>query len=476
MIVRSGAHIHFIAACGTAMASLAALLKQCGYRITGSDQDVYPPMSEYLRRQGIEIESGFSAERLLPPPDLVVVGNAVSRGNPEVEATLDNRVPYVSLPEALREFFLRDKRPIVVSGTHGKTTTTALTAHILTSSGLDPSFLIAGLPRQTQQPANLGEGDYFVVEGDEYDSAFFAKFPKFLYYMPEILILTGIEYDHADIYADISEIERAFAQLINTVPGNGLLLAAAGDTRVAELSLKSFAPVQSFGLSANAFWRAIDIVPSPGSTSFSILRENEPQGRFELPLNGTYNVSNALAAVGAAAAAGASMEAIRDAIASFAGVSRRQEVLGTVDGVTLMDDFAHHPTAVAETLGGVREAYPDRRLWAVFEPASATNARALFEDRYTEAFAVADRVVMTKVPRPERARDDPPMDAVRLVEALTRRGITAVYLPEPDQVVAHLVTKVDPGDLVIFMSNGGFGGIQRRTLRSLKERFEVARK
>lgn len=476
MFVRPGAHIHFIAACGTAMASLAALLKQRGYRITGSDQHVYPPMSDFLRRQGIEIESGFSAERLVPPPDLVVVGNAVSRGNPEVEATLNGRVRYVSLPEALRDFFLRDKRPIVVTGTHGKTTTTALTAHILTSSGLDPSFLIAGLPRHTGQPCHFGGGDYFVIEGDEYDSAFFAKFPKFFYYMPEILILTGIEFDHADIYTDISEIEKAFAQLINTVPGGGLLLAADGDPRVADLSLKSFAPVQTFGLSAHAYWRAVDLTASPGSTTFSILRAEKDQGHFELPLNGSYNVSNALAAVAAAAAAGASMDAIRDAIASFAGVSRRQEVLGTVNGVTLIDDFAHHPTAVAETLGGVREVYPDRRLWAIFEPASATNARALFEDRYTEAFAAADRVVMTKVPRPERARDDPPMDAARVVEALTQRGIPSVYIPEPDQVVDHLVKKVDAGDLVIFMSNGGFCGIQRRTLQSLQETFDRQRK
>ncbi len=476
MFVKPGGHIHFIAACGTAMASLASLLKQRGYRITGSDQHVYPPMSEYLRRREIEIESGFHGERLTPPPDLVVVGNSVSRGNPEVEATLDGRVPYMSLPEAIREFFLREKCPIVVAGTHGKTTTTALTAHILSSSGLDPSFLIAGLPRKNGEPCHLGSGDHFVIEGDEYDSAFFAKFPKFFYYMPEILVLTGIEFDHADIYKDVSEIEKAFAQLINTVPGNGLLLATERDARVAELALKSCAPVQSFGLSEAAHWRAIDLISTPGATTFSILREEKLQGHFELPLNGTYNVFNALAAVGAATAAGAPMAAIRDALASFAGVSRRQEVLGTVNGITVMDDFAHHPTAVAETLGALREVYPDRRLWAVFEPASATNARALFEDRYIEAFAVADHVVMTKVPRPERARDDSRMDAGRIVDALSGRGVTAVYIPDPEQVVTHLLHQVDPGDLVIFMSNGGFGGIQRLTLRSLKEAFEPARK
>ncbi len=476
MFVKPGGHIHFIAACGTAMASLASLLKQRGYRITGSDQHVYPPMSEYLRRQEIEIESGFYGERLSPPPDLVVVGNAVSRGNPEVEATLDGRVPYMSLPEALREFFLREKRPIVVAGTHGKTTTTAITAHILSSSGLDPSFLIAGLPRKNGEPCHLGSGDHFVIEGDEYDSAFFAKFPKFIYYMPEILVLTGIEFDHADIYKDVSEIEKAFAQLINTVPGSGLLLATEGNVRVAGLALKSFAPVQSFGFSAGAYWRAIDLVSTPGVTTFSILREEKLEGDFELPLNGTYNVCNALAAVGAATAAGAPMEAIRDALASFAGVSRRQEVLGTVNGITVMDDYAHHPTAVAETLGGLREVYPDRRLWAVFEPASATNARALFEERYIDAFAAADRVVMTKVPRPERARDDPPMDAARVVDALASRGIRSVYLPDPEQVVAHLLQKVDSGDLVIFMSNGGFGGIQKLTLQSLREAFEPTRR
>ncbi len=473
MFLNPGAHVHFIAACGTAMASLAVMMKQRGFRITGSDTHVYPPMSLYLRDQDIEIEEGFCGSRLSPPPDLVVVGNAVSRGNPEVEATLSARLPYMSLPEAVREFFLREKRPIVVTGTHGKTTTTALIAHILTISGCDPSFLIAGLPRD-DQPCRLGSGDYFVIEGDEYDSAFFAKFPKFFFYMPAILVLTSIEFDHADIYDDLAQIEKLFAQLINTVPQNGLLLARDDDSRVKRLTESSFAPVQSFGLGPDAYWRAVDLTPSPESTSFTIVRAGVSCGRFEVSLNGTFNINNALAAVATATAAGVGLEAVRTSIASFVGVARRQELLGTVNDISVIDDFAHHPTAVANTLAGLRDAHPDRRLWAVFEPASSTNARALFEDRYIEAFPAADHVVITRVPQPERARSDPPMDPSRLAKALRCRGVDTIYLPEPEQIIAHLLEESRAGDLLVFMSNGGFGGVQQRTLRALQVKFDAA--
>ena len=294
MHIPTGAHIHMIAICGTAMGALAAMLREKGYRITGSDSHVYPPMSTFLKDLGIEIRQGFAAEHLGTQPDLVIVGNAVSRGNPEAEATLDRKIPYMSLPEVLRDFFIRGRRSVVITGTHGKTTTTALTAHLLARAGLDPSFVIAGLPHNFDHPYHLGKGEFFVVEGDEYDSAFFAKIAKFFFYLPEILIINNIEFDHADIYSDLEEIKKTFAQLINILPQNGLLLANHEDPVVAELMPGSFAPVQTFGLGPEAHWRAVDIKASNQGSSFTLCRQDKPLADVALPLSGTYNIRNAL--------------------------------------------------------------------------------------------------------------------------------------------------------------------------------------
>ncbi|MBI2505130.1 MAG: UDP-N-acetylmuramate:L-alanyl-gamma-D-glutamyl-meso-diaminopimelate ligase [Candidatus Latescibacteria bacterium] len=465
------AHIHLIAICGTAMGSLAGMLRERGFRVTGSDAHVYPPMSTFLAELGIQVQSGFDPARLEPAPDLVVVGNAVSRGNPEVEAVLDRQFPYASLPEVLRDLFLRGKRPVVVTGTHGKTTTTALVAHLLSQGGLDPSFLIAGLPRNFSRPFGLGKGEYFAVEGDEYDSAFFAKWAKFFYYLPEILIVNNIEFDHADIYEDLEAIEKAFRQLINLVPGRGLLLAGSGDPVLARLLPLALAPVQSFGLEEEAHWRAVQVEASPQGQHFTLCRQGEELGRFFLPLSGTYNIRNALAALGVGLGAGLRVEQLQEGLRSFAGVRRRQELLGVVGGITLIDDFAHHPTAVAQTLEGLRQAYAAGALWAVFEPASASNARAVFEAQYLQAFALADRVIIGKVPRPERARGDLPFSGERLAEGLRAQGKGAWHLPEVEAILAQLEAEVEPGDVVVFMSNGGFGGIQGRLQEALRRRY-----
>ena len=462
-------HVHLIAICGTAMGSLAGMLRRAGHRVTGSDDHVYPPMSDFLRSEGIEVQEGFDAARLHPAPDLVVVGNAVSRGNAEAEAVLDGRIPYASLPELIRDLFLREQRSVVITGTHGKTTTTAMAAHLLSASGCDPSFLIAGLPRNSPRPYHLGTGDHFVIEGDEYDSAFFAKHAKFLYYLPELLVINNIEFDHADIYRDLAQVERAFGQVINIVPGNGLVLANGDDPAVGGLLARSVAPVQTFGLSTSCHLRATQIEVDGLGQRFEVWRGEACLGRFELGLSGAYNVCNALAAIGVGLRLGLSTPELVEGLASYAGIRRRQELLGVIGGVTLIDDFAHHPTSVDHTLRGVREAYPAARLWAIFEPASATNARDLFEARYVEVLATADRIVIGSVPRPERCGTDPPFSPVRLAAGLRDSGQDAVHIATPE-LAQHLLGEVADGDVVLFMSNAGFGGTQRQVLASLQER------
>ena len=468
MQLSPGDHIHLIAACGTATGSLAGMLRQQGYRVTGSDSRVYPPMSTMLQDMGINLYEGFAAKHLQPAPDLVIIGNAVSRGNPEAEAALSRKIPYLSLPEVLRDFFIRGKKSIVVTGTHGKTTTTALIAHLFTDCALDPSFLVAGLPRNFDRSYRLGKGEHFIIEGDEYDSAFFAKWAKFFYYLPDTLVINNIEFDHADIYQDLAEIIKTFRQLINLVPQNGLILTHAADTNINEILPDAPAPVQTFGLETNAYWRATDLEPGPQGTRFTLQRAGQSLGTFDLPMGGSYNVRNALAGLAAGFHAGLTVELMQSALSRFTGVKRRQEIVGEVNGVLLIDDFAHHPTAVSLTLNGLKQAHPERRLVAVFEPASATNARALFEERYIEAFTLADALVITRVPRPERARNDEPFSPDRLVQQLRHVGKKADYLPDVDSIAAHLVAETSPGDLIVFMSNGGFGGLQEKLLTALQ--------
>ena len=460
-----------IAICGTAMASLAGMLQQRGFKVSGSDRQIYPPMSTLLDSLGIRTFPDFDANRLTPGPDLVIIGNAVSRGNPEVEEVLDRRIPYMSLPEVVREFFIRGKRSIVVAGTHGKTTTTALTSYLFHASGLDPSFLIGGMPANFEQPFRLGAGEFFIIEGDEYDSAFFSKVAKFFYYLPEILVLNNLEYDHADIYPDLEAIRLAFAQLINTVPQSGLVLAGSDDNNVSELVRKSHAPVESFGLEAGVFWRATQIESDHSTTRFTVQRQAESLGRMELPLAGEYNVRNALASIACGFHAGLDLEQVRSALAKFEGVKRRQEFVAEIQGIKIIDDFAHHPTAVEQALLGMRSAYGDSRIWAVFEPASATNARSTFERDYVRALSHADQVIIAKVPRPERAREDEPFSGERVARALTSRGTSARYVPEVPDILGHLALNLESGDLVVIMSNGGFDQIQNRLRQRLEEKF-----
>ena len=461
--------VHLIGVCGTAMATLAALLQRRGHDVQGSDQHIYPPMSDFLRREGIRLLDGYQAAHITPDLDMVVVGNAISRGNAELEAVLDRRVRYCSLPEAVREYFLRDAWPVVLAGTHGKTTTTALTAWLLTHGGLDPSLLVGGIAKNFGDGGTsyrVGAGRHFVIEGDEYDSAFFDKTAKFLKYVPQVAVIGNVEFDHADIYADFAAVQLAFRRLVNLVPRSGLLLLGADDEGARALRPFAVSPVETFGLAPDADWRAEDVSSRDGVTRFTVRYQGRACGAFASPLLGHHNVRNALAAIAVGHWAGLTAEALAAGLAAFTGIKRRLEVVGQARGVTVIDDFAHHPTAVRETLAALRSGYPDRRIWAIFEPRSASSCRRVFQDAFAEAFSSADEAMIAGVYRsnlPEAER----LDAVQLVADLAARGQRARYIPEVAGIVSAVAAEAREGDVVMVMSNGGFGGIHGLLLEAL---------
>jgi UDP-N-acetylmuramate: L-alanyl-gamma-D-glutamyl-meso-diaminopimelate ligase len=462
--------VHFIGICGTAMATLAAMLRRKGLSVRGSDQDVYPPMSTFLEREGIPILQGYHPEHITGDLDLVVVGNAVSRGNVELEEVLDRKIRYCSLPEAIREHFLWGARSTVIAGTHGKTTTTALTGWLLVHGGLDPCVLVGGVAANLGDEGSsyrLGHGRDFVIEGDEYDSAFFDKSAKFLKYLPDIAVVANIEFDHADIYADLDAVRLAFRRLANLVPRTGLLLLGADSPDAAALADAARSRVETFGLSDGADWHGYDVTPTPAGTSFRVQHGGTSLGTFESPMVGAHNVRNALAAMAVATDVGLQPDVIREGLRAFAGVKRRLEAVGTVAGVTVFDDFAHHPTAVRETLAAMRAAHPDDRIWAVFEPRSASSCRRVFQQAFAESFAAADEVVIAGVFRsslPEEQR----LSTDQLVAELTAAGVHARSIPSVDAIVGTIAAEARAGDHVVIMSNGGFGGIHAKLIGALR--------
>ena len=465
----SDGRIHLIGICGTAMATLAALLKRRGYAVGGSDQNVYPPMSDFLAAEGIPISSGYAADHITADIALVVVGNAISRGNPELETVLERKIRYCSLPEAVREHFLWNARSIVVAGTHGKTTTTSLTGWLLTHGQMDPTVLIGGIALNFASGGasyRIGQGREFVIEGDEYDSAFFDKTAKFLKYLPDVAVINNIEFDHADIYADLDAVKLAFRRLVNLVPRNGLLLLGADSPHAAALREHAVSPVETFGVNGISTWAAEDITWRDGWTQFVVTREGRPFGSFESPLLGVHNVRNALAAIAVGAFVGIGPGDLADGLRTFRGIKRRLETVGVARGVVVLDDFAHHPTAVHETLAALRTGYPGRRIWAVFEPRSASSCRRVFQGEFARAFAGADETIIAGVFRsalPESER----LSADQLVEDLRGRGQRARHIPEIDDIIATIVDEAREGDVVVLMSNGGFGGIHTRLVRAL---------
>ena len=462
---------HFIGICGTAMATLAALLKARGHDVQGSDHAVYPPMSDFLARESIRVLDGYRAEHITPEIDVVVVGNAISRGNAELEEVLDRKIRFISLPEAIRDHFLWQSRSIVIAGTHGKTTTTALTGWLLTAAGQDPSVLIGGIALNFDGSYRLGSGRDFVIEGEEYDCAFFDKTAKFLKYLPDIAVVGNLEYDHADIYPDMESLRTAFRRLIALVPRRGRVLIGADSPEAARLVSGARSGVETFGTDPGADWRATEIVPADGRIQFDVWHGGQPFGQFVSPLHGIHNVRNALAAIAAAHTTGVPAEALARGLASFQSVRRRLELRGEASGVSVFDDFAHHPTAILETLRAVRWSYPYRRVLAIFDPRSATSCRRVFQNDFVLAFdeSAADEIVLAAVFRSTLPADER-LDVEEVVSDLRRRGRKARLLPTTDEIVETVAREARDGDLVIVMSNGGFDGIHDKLLDALARR------
>jgi UDP-N-acetylmuramate: L-alanyl-gamma-D-glutamyl-meso-diaminopimelate ligase len=449
------------------------MLQARGHKVTGSDQNVYPPMSTQLEALGITIMQGYKAENTDLERDVTVVGNTIMRGNPELEEVLNRKLEYRSQAEVVREEFIRGRHCLVVAGTHGKTTTTSLAAWVCEVGGLDPTFLVGGVVQNFGQSFRVTDSDHFVIEGDEYDTAFFDKKPKFMSYLPEIAIVNNIEFDHADIYKDLDAIKWQFSRLMNLVPGNGRLICGIDSPAVGEvldfMKGKLFTTVETFGLSTDAKWQARDIAFSSEGTAFSVYREDEEWAEFTTKMIGEFNVRNCLAVIIAADAWGISQANIQEAFDTFESVKRRMEVRGIERGVTVIDDFAHHPTAVDETLKALRQRYASNRLIAVFEPRSRSSRLSIFEDRYKEAFVHADSVIIAGVFNPEDAKNyGDVLDVPKLVADIAATGKPAKTLDDADAIIEHLLPQLTKGDIVAIMSNGGFGGIHERLLKELR--------
>ncbi len=460
-------HIHLLGICGTGMAALAGILQEQGYRVSGSDEHAYPPMSTFLEGLGIRVQNGYAAANLNPRPDLAVVGNVIRRDNPEAQALLASDVPRLSMPEALNRFLVGERRSLVVAGTHGKTTTTALVAWLLYALGLDPGFMMGGIARNFQANYRVGRGPYVALEGDEYDTAFFDKRPKFVHFRPRVAILTSIEFDHADIYADLDHVIRAFESYLETVAPDGRVLAWGDSPLVRQVCEQAKGPVSFYGQGPDCQWQATAIRPVAGGMEFTLRRDGNPWGEFFLPMIGRHNVWNALAALAALAEVGAEPGPLKEALAGFKGIHKRQEVAGEFGGVLVLQDFAHHPTAVAVTLAAVRQGYPGRRLVAVFEPRTNTSRRRIFQEHYAGSFQDADLILVREPPDLWKVEPEEQFSSQQLVADLERQGKSASYFPDTDQLLAGLLPRLQPGDLVLVMSNGDFDHLVPRLCEAL---------
>lgn len=454
-------HVHFLGICGTAMGAVAAAMRDSGYTVSGQDDNVYPPMSTFLEGKGITITKGFDPADI-PSADVIVVGNAMSRGNPAVEAVLNRKLYYLSLPETLKQFFLRGRHNLVVTGTHGKTTTTTLLAWIFESASQSPSYLIGGIPANLGQGACLRDSKHFIIEGDEYDTAFFDKRSKFVHYLPELVIVNNIEFDHADIFRDLDEIKTSFRRLLNIVPGEGMVLLNADDPNCLDLARTCPAPIVEVGFSPNAANHIRNARQENGVSYFELFG-----AEFQLPLVGDFNIRNAAMAASAAHFYGIPVPEIQKALKEFKGIKRRQEVRGVTRGITVVDDFGHHPTAIRETLHGLRGRYQGSRLWAIFEPRSNTTRRAVFQDALPKAFADADGVFIANVARLDQLPEDERLKPEKVVADIAATGKPAFYEPTADDIVAKLSPLAQEGDVVIVFSNGGFDGIHQKLLDRL---------
>ncbi len=467
LIPESVKTIHFIAICGTAMGALAAALTEMGFSITGSDANVYPPMSTFLEKRGILVSKGFDGGHLAYRPDLVIVGNAVRRENPEVQRMYEMGLPYCSMPQAINRFLASGKNPLVITGTHGKTTTSAIVAWLLESDGRDPSFMIGGILNNFNANYRVGRGREVVLEGDEYDTAFFDKGAKFFHYAPHIAVLTSVEFDHADIFRDLTHVMDTFDRFISGISPDGTLIAYDRDANIDRLVAGKKCIVQRYGHADGSFWRLGDTAVAPPWNEFDVIRDGRFFGRFRTQLVGGHNRLNALAAVAVADQLGISAPAIAKGLETFAGVKRRQEIRGVKNGITVIDDFAHHPTAVRETTAAVRSFYPDHRLIAVFEPRTNTSMRSVFQRVYPDAFDGADFVCIRKPPLLEKVPENERFSSEQLVADLSQKGQDARFFEDTDAILSFLRSEARSGDIVLIMSNGGFDNIHERLLAVL---------
>ncbi|MBK1884198.1 UDP-N-acetylmuramate:L-alanyl-gamma-D-glutamyl-meso-diaminopimelate ligase [Luteolibacter pohnpeiensis] len=453
---------HFTGICGTAMGAVASAMKQRGFTVTGSDANVYPPMSDFLRGQGIEITEGYREENIPADTDVVIIGNAISRGNPEAEAALDRKLLYHSLPEVMKEFFLRGKRNLVVTGTHGKTTTSSMLAWLLQQAGKNPGYMIGGLPKNLGRGAVFTDSEFNVLEGDEYDTAFFDKRSKFLHYLPDCVIINNIEFDHADIYNHLDEIKLTFRRLLNIVPRSGCAFVNADDTNSLDVAKGAPAPVITIGFAEKADRRIENVSYGETGSSFTLCGES-----YFVPMTGEFNVRNAAMAASAAGFAGLTAEEIRAGLASFEGIARRQELRGEVNGIKVIDDFAHHPTAIRLAIDSLRQRHPGGRLWVLFEPRSNTTRRAVFQTELAESLAAADFAVVAAIPDLHKIPENDRLDPVKLAADVERLGGHCAYLPDVETIVGHVAITAQAGDVIAVLSNGGFGGIHEKLLSAL---------
>jgi UDP-N-acetylmuramate: L-alanyl-gamma-D-glutamyl-meso-diaminopimelate ligase len=459
--------IHLTAVCGTAMGALACMLKDLGYHVSGSDQKVYPPMSTFLSRKGIPIADGFHAENISHEPDLVIIGNTIKKENSEVAAVNEKGIPFCSMPQALNHFVAKGKKTLLIAGTHGKTTTSSLLAWVLTHAGLDPSFMIGGILNNFDSNYRLGNGPYIVIEGDEYDTAFFDKGPKFMHYTPEIAALTSVEFDHADIFTDLDHVRRIFQDFIDALPRESTLIAFDADTNIDGLVSRKFDRILRYGRGLESPWRLGAISIRPPEIDFAVFKRGERFGQFKTRLPGEHNLFNILAVIAMADQLGIPAPVIGAALLRFDGVKRRQEIRGIRRGITVMDDFAHHPTAVRETIRALKPFYPDGRVIAIFEPRTNSSMRDIFQEVYPESFDDADLICIRHPPLLEKIPVGHRFSSEKLVEDLKRRGKLAFYFPTTDAIIEFLTPEARSGDLLLIMSNGGFDNIHERLLEQL---------
>ena len=456
-------HFHFIGICGTAMGSVAAALQNRGYTITGSDQNVYPPMSDFLIENNINVSVGHDENNIPDKVDLVVIGNAMSRGNVEVESVLNRKIPYTSLPELIKRYFLQGKRNIVITGTHGKTTTSSIIAHLLNDNGLNPNLMIGGIPLDIGKGGRFTESEFFVIEGDEYDTAFFDKRSKFVHYMPEIVVVNNIEFDHADIFNNIEEIKLSFKRMLNIVPENGIVFVNGDDNDAVEVTENCRAPVIKVGANDNCDFKIENLNLESFNSSFSI-KENS----YKLPMDGEFNVRNAAMAIAVSDFLKIDQQNIIESVSKFSGIARRQELRGEEKNVKVIDDFGHHPTAIAATIGALKQRYPDSKIWAIFEPRSNTSRRNLLQSELEDSLSQADGVIISEVPNPEKVPDGELLDVESVIENLSSRGKEAFIGLSSDDIVNKLIPLTSSGDTIVVLSNGGFGGIHEKLLEALK--------